>query len=113
MDSSGVQVNECGIARAVAAAVRGVSGVADVSPGHHAEVATYGPGEKVRGVAVTRAAGALDISVHLCAMHADALILPDLAIRVRTVVRAATNALGAGAVRRIDVTFDDLRVEEG
>jgi len=112
MDSGRLQVSEVGIARAVVAAVRRVPGVADVSPGRFAEAATYGPGEKVRGVALARTAGALDIEVHLCALHADALLLPELASRVRSAVRQSVEALGAGAVRRIDVAFDDLRVEE-
>jgi uncharacterized alkaline shock family protein YloU len=113
MDSGRLQVSDVGIARAVAAAVRRVHGVADVSAGRFAEAATYGPGEKVRGVAVTQAAGGLDIEVHLCALHVEALPLPEVAAQVRSAGRQATEALGAGPVRRIDVAFDDLRVEEG
>ncbi len=112
MDSGGLPVSEVGIARAVVAAVRSVLGVADVSPGRFAEAATYGPREKVRGVAVGRAAGALDIEVHLCALYADSLVLPELAARVRSAVRQSVEGLGAGLLRRIDVAFDDLRVEE-
>ncbi len=112
MDNGGLQVNEVNIARAIVAAVRSVPGVVDVSPGRFAEAATYGPGEKVRGVAVDRAAGALDIDVHLCALYADSLVLPELAARVRSAVRQSVEGLGAGQLRRIDVAFDDLRVEE-
>ena len=112
MDSGGLPVSDVSIARAIVAAVRSVPGVADVSPGRFAEAATYGPGEKVRGVAVSQAAGALDIEVHLCALYADTLILPELAARVRSAVRQSVEALGAGLLRRIDVAFDDLRVEE-
>jgi len=112
MDNSGLQVSEVSIARAIVAAVRGVPGVADVSPGRFAEAATYGPGEKVPGVVVGRAASALDIEVHLCALYADSLVLTDLAARVRSAVRQSVGGLGAGLLRRIDVTFDDLRVEE-
>jgi uncharacterized alkaline shock family protein YloU len=112
MDSGGLPVSEVSIARAIVAAVRRVPGVADVSPGRFAEAATYGPGEKVRGVAVGRAAGALDIELHLCALYADSLVLPELAARVRSAVRQAVEGLGAGLLRRIDVAFDDLRVEE-
>ena len=113
MDSGGLRVNEVSIARAIVSGVRSVPGVADVSPGRFAEAATYGPGERVRGVAVSRSAGALDIEVHLCALHADSLVLPELAARVRSAVRQSVEALGAGAVRRIDVAFEDLRVEGG
>ncbi len=66
----------------------------------------------MRGVAVGRAAGALDIEVHLCARYADSLVLPELAARVRSAVRQSVESLGAGLLRRIDVAFDDLRVEE-
>jgi uncharacterized alkaline shock family protein YloU len=112
MDSSEMHVSDVAIARAVVAAVRSVPGVADVSHGRFAEAATYGPGERVRGVAVGRSAGALDIEVHLCALYADSLILLELAARVRSAVRQSVVALGAGAVWRIDVAFDDLRIEE-
>jgi hypothetical protein len=77
MDSGGVQVSEVRLARAVVVAVRGVPSVADVSPGRSAEAATYGPGEKVPGVMVARARGALDIEVHLCALYADSLVYPS------------------------------------
>jgi hypothetical protein len=87
--------------------------VAEVSPGRFAEAATYGPGERVRGVVVGRAAGALDVEVHLCALYADSLVLPELAARVRSAVRQSVEARGAGLLRRIDVVFDDLRVEQG
>ena len=86
--------------------------MADVSPGRFAEAATYGPGEKVGGVVVGRAGGALDIEVHVCALYADSLVLPELAARVRSAVRQSVEALGAGPLGRIDVAFDDLRVEE-
>jgi uncharacterized alkaline shock family protein YloU len=112
MDSGRVQVSEVSLARAIVAAVRRVPGVADVSAGRFAEAATYGPGEKVRGVAVGRAAGALDIEVHLCAQYADSLVVPELAARVRSAVRQAIEGCGAGLLRRIDVAVDDLRVEE-
>jgi uncharacterized alkaline shock family protein YloU len=111
MDRGGLKVSEVGIARAIVAAVRSVPGVADVSPGRFAETATYGPYEKVRGVGVSRERDALDIEVHLCALHADSLVLSELAARVRSAVRRSVEALDAGAVRRIDVAFDDLHVE--
>ncbi len=112
MDSGGLQVSEVSIARAVVAAVRGVPSVADVGPGRFVEAATYGAGEKVRGVVVGRARGALDIEVHLCALYTDSLVLPGLAARVRSAVRQSVEGLGAGLLGRIDVAFDDLRVEE-
>jgi uncharacterized alkaline shock family protein YloU len=112
MDRGSVQVSEVSIAQAIVAAVRSVPGVADVSPGRFAEAATYGPGEKVRGVVVGRVAGAFDIEVHVCARYADSLVLSELAARVRSAVRQSVEGLGVGLLRRIDVAFDDLRVEE-
>ena len=106
------EVVELGLARAVAAAVRGVPGVADVSPGRFAEAATYGPGEVVRGVVVQQVAGALAVEVRLRARYAPTLVLPALADRVRRAVRAAAQAAGAAPVGRIDVAFDDLRIGE-
>jgi len=92
MDSGSVQVSEVSLARGVAAAVRRVPSVADVSAGRFAEAATYGPGEKVHGVVVGRAGGALDIEVHLCALYGDSLVLPELAARVRSAVRQSVEA---------------------
>ena len=99
------------IARAVLATVRAVPGVADVSPGQHAEAATYGPGEVVRGVAVRRVAGAVDLEVHLTAAYAPSTVLPELADRVRGAARRAVETLAAGPVGRVDVAIDDIRVE--
>ena len=112
MDRGSLQVSEVSIARAIVAAVRTVPGVAEVSPGRFAEVATYGPGEQVRGVVLGRTAGALDIEVHLCARYANSLVLAELAARVRSAVGQTVEALGVGPVQRMDIAFDDLRVEE-
>ena len=112
MDGGDLPVSEVSIASAIVIAVGTVPGVADVSPGPFAEAATYGPGERVRGVAVGWAAGALDIHVRLSVRYADSLVLPDLADHVRSAVRQSVDHLGVGLPRRIDVTFDDLRIEE-
>ena len=99
------------VARAVAAAVRGVPGVADVVPGRFATAATYGPGEIVRGVAVRPHPGGrgYTVEVHLRADYTPALSLPWLAERVRRTAGAAARALTAGPVGPIDVAVDDLR----
>ena len=111
MTGGGVHVSEVSLARAVVVAIRGVAGVADVSPGRFAEAATYGPGEKVSGVVIGRIGDTLDIEVHVCALYADSLVLPELAAQVRRAVRQSIASLDAGPLRRIDVAFDDLRVE--
>jgi uncharacterized alkaline shock family protein YloU len=100
------------VARAAAAAARGVPGVADVTPGRFAAAATYGPGEVVRGVAVRRRPGGWAVEVHLRAVYAPARPLPALADRVRRAVGAAVAALGGGPAGPIDVAVDDLEVGE-
>jgi uncharacterized alkaline shock family protein YloU len=106
-------VDEMAIARAVLVAVHTVSGVAGVSPGLFAETATYGSRGRVLGVAVSHVGGAVDLEVHLIAAYTASTHLPELADRVRSAVRQAVDAVGAGPVRRIDVAIDDLRVEVG
>ncbi len=107
------RVGDIAVARAAAAAVSAVPGVADLSPGQVAEVATYGPGETVRGVAVHRVNGILDVDVHVIARYTPSTNLQALANRVRRAVAEALEELGAGSIHRIDVTIDDLRNEEG
>ena len=111
MESADAPVSETTLARAIAAAVRGVRGVADLSPGRFAEAATYGPHEKVRGVVVRRTESVLDVQVHICARYADSLVLEELAERVRQATRASAAAAGAGTIGGIDVVFDDLYFE--
>lgn len=101
------------IARAVRAAVRALPDVSDLSAGLFAEVATYGLGERVGGVAVSHTTGALAVEVHVVATYSDALVLPELADRVRDAVREAVVSLAAGPMQRIDVAIDDLRTGGG
>jgi uncharacterized alkaline shock family protein YloU len=102
--------SEVGLARAVAEAVRAVPGIADVSPGQFAERATYAPGEKVPGIVVERVDDGLEIEVHVCAHYTKALVLPELAARVRTAVRQTVEARDTRRLRRVDVAVDDVRV---
>jgi hypothetical protein len=106
------QVGEVTLAHAIVAAVRAVPGVADLSTGQLPEVATYGARERVRGVAVTATDDALDIEVHLCAQYADSLDLGALGQRVRIAIRESVVAVDARTPARIDVIFDDVRVEQ-
>jgi uncharacterized alkaline shock family protein YloU len=113
MDLGHPRISDIAVAQATAEAVCAVPGVADLSPGRVVEVATYGPGQIVRGVAVNRTDGALRVAVHFIAVFAPSLNLPALADRVRRAVTEVVENLGAGPVERIDVTVDDLRREEG
>lgn len=105
--------NDVTLARAAIAAACAMPGIAGVSPSHGVEVATYGPGETVRGVAVSRSSGKMGLSLHLIARYDSALALPALAEQVRGAVRDAVAALGEGPPGAIDVAFEDLHVEEG
>jgi hypothetical protein len=111
MDGGQAHVGEVALAQAVVAAVRLVPGVADVSAGRFAEVATYGAGEKVQGVIVRATADGLDVEVHICAHYVDSLVMDELAARVREATRHALDAAGATPLSRIDVAIDDLQVE--
>jgi hypothetical protein len=111
MDSSDAPGSEVDLAQAIAAAVRAVPGVADLSPGRFGEVATYGVRERVRGVMVRQTAESLDVEVHVCARYAGSLALTELAALVRESIRQSVGASGAGTVSQTDVVFDDLRVE--
>src|SRR3954451_10626412 len=106
MSSGSVSVSEVSLARALVAAVRAVPGVVDVSHGQFGEAATYGPGDRVAGVVVSRAGGVLDIEVHVGVRYTDTLVLPELAARVRDAVRELIESLGAGPLGPVGVVFD-------
>jgi hypothetical protein len=95
-------------ARAIVAAVQAVPGVARVSPGRFGEVATDGPRERVSGVRVTPVDDGVGIEVHLCALYADTLVLPELAARVRATIRQTAEGTDARPIKHIDVAFDDV-----
>lgn len=106
-----VAVSDLLLARMIAAAVQTVPGVSDVNTRVFAGPATYGPGGMVRGVAVHRDAGVLDLAVHVIARYAVDAVLPDVAADVRRSVRQAMADAGAGPVRRVDVVIDGLDIE--
>lgn len=113
MDQEKTRVDDIAVARAAAAAVRAVPGVADLSPGGVAEVATYGPGETVHGVAVHRVNGTFDVDVHVIARYIPSTNLQALANRVRLATAEAIDELGTGPIQCVNVTIDDLHGEEG
>lgn len=113
MHQENTRVGDIALAKAAAAAASEVPGVADLSPGQVSEVATYGPGETVRGVAVRYVNGTLDVDVHVVARFTPSINLQVLANHVRRAVAGAVEELGVGGVIRVNVTIDDLRYEEG
>lgn len=104
-----MSADEITVARAAAAAAQRVSGVAGLGRGIFANAETYGPGQTIRGVVVTRCDGALTCDVHVIAAYPEAVNLLELADRIRSAVRQAVEDLGESA-RRIDVAVDDLIV---
>ena len=97
------------VARVIAGAVRKVVGVAALSRGHFAEVATYGPGETLRGVAVAHSEGALVCDIRVIVKYPEVTDLLNLANRVRRAVREALEVFGE-PIERIDIAIDDLIV---
>ena len=54
----------------------------------------------------------LDVEVHVCVQYSESLVLVELADHVRTAIRRSVDAARAGKIGRIDVVFDDVRVEQ-
>jgi hypothetical protein len=90
------------VARAVAAAVTRVPGVARLSAGSVVESATHHAGGKIVGVTVDHQA----VAVRVVAAQFP---LPALADRVRAAVAAALT--GLGVTRRVDIMIDDVDID--
>jgi uncharacterized alkaline shock family protein YloU len=111
MDGGQAHPSEVMLAQSIVAAVQSVPGVARLSAGRFAEVATYGAHEKVQGVTVRPTTDGLAIEVHICAHYTDSLDLDELATQVREAARQSLAAAGSMRVSSIDVAIDDLSVE--
>ena len=96
------------LARAIAAALTTVPGVVALAPGGVVEVATYGPGEVVRGVAVRRSGATWSVAVHVVARYTTDLVLPELAERIRRTTARVIAEHGGPPSPWIDVAVDDL-----
>lgn len=89
-------------AAAIAAAALSTPGVHSLSPGVHAEAATYGAGEKVLGVVV----GDSEIHIHVVALYPPAEdSLYGLAERVRVSAEPRSGGLP------VSVFVDDVEVQ--
>jgi uncharacterized alkaline shock family protein YloU len=104
--------NEIELARAIRDAVQLVPGVAALGSGSAGEVGTYGPGEKIVGVAVQPDRASLRCDIHLWANYEKSLRLPHLADRVRRVVRQTAKGLGTVPVGKVDVSIEDVVMED-
>jgi len=106
--STATLADDLALARAVAAAVSAVPGVAALSHGHSAGAATYGPGDTIHGVMVRRQGATLQCGIHLIARYPDASNLLALAVRVREVARQTIAACASEKPQRVDVAIDGL-----
>jgi hypothetical protein len=110
LDGGDGRVSDLGLARAIAAAVRTVPGVAELSPGRFAEVATYGAGDRVSGVIPQAGGGCSGRGGAYLRPHTSCEV-PRIATRVRAATRQSLEAAGVTLISRIDVAFDDVRVK--
>jgi hypothetical protein len=97
----------CAAARAIAAAVRAVPGVVDLTAGPGGAGATYGPGERILGVMIESAAdgwsGAARVVVAAGGIRGTAARAQEAAI-------AAGRAAGI-RLQRFDIYVDDVLTE--
>lgn len=93
--------DDLSLARTIAWIARDTPGISGVSTGRHAEAATYGPGDSVRGVAVLPG----EVNVHVVAAY-PSVPLPRTAERLRSRIAAHVND------RDVNIYIDDL-AEEG
>lgn len=100
------------IARVVAAATLQVSGVASLSSGRFAEVATYGPQERVPGVVVSQSAEALRLEIHVVAAYSPTMDLPQIAQDIRLAARASIEEPDVNDPTSVDIIIDDLAFSE-
>lgn len=94
--------NELQVARAVADTALSTDGVHSLGTGTFAEVATYGPGEKVLGVIVTEE----EVEVHIVALYPLRSPVPELANKVRE------RLIPEAESRRIDVVVEDIALAD-
>ncbi len=97
------------LAEAIRAAVLGVPGVLDLSPGVGYVEATYGRNCSVLGVGVERQLDHIAVNLHV--IVAEEPIHP-LAHRIRQAVRARVRAEADTPARPINLWIDDMRIVE-
>jgi len=106
--STATLADDLALARAVAAAVSAVPGVAALSRGHSTGAATYGPGDTIHGVMVRRQGATLQCGIYLIARYPDASDLLALAVRVRQVACQTIDTCANERLQRVDVAIDGL-----
>ena len=99
----------CAAARAIAAAVRAVPGVLDLSAGPGGAAATYGPGERVRGIVLEANGDGWKGAARL--ILAASRIRETAALAQAAAVEAA--AAAGIQLRQFDIFVDDVLTEPG
>jgi uncharacterized alkaline shock family protein YloU len=104
-------IDERVIAEAVIKSVSGISAV-EVPVGQEAELSTVGPGWRVCGVGVHRAAGALNIEVELIVTLNKKNSIPSISTRVRRMIRTGIQSLTSEQIRWINLRISDVRFKD-
>lgn len=94
--------DELQVARAVADTALSTDGVHSLATNAFAEIATYGPGEKVLGVVVTEE----EVEVHIVALYPIQDPVPELAEKVRE------RSIPEAGSRRVNVVVEDIQPED-
>lgn len=97
------------IAHAVAKGIGQMAGV-DMQVKPATNLATYGPRQRIWGIAVHRDEKALIIEVDLIATVNTQGSLPDVAAKIRRMVRHVTKEVTPTHVRRINIRIGNLRI---
>lgn len=111
-EDGSTSVGPIAFARAIVEAVERVAAVADVYSRGSTAVATYGPGETIRGVAVRQEAGVITAEIQVRLRYIAALQLPMVSDEIRQAAKSAIAELASEPVGRIDVLITDLLVDE-
>ncbi|MBX6754315.1 MAG: hypothetical protein IRY86_08790 [Thermorudis peleae] len=99
------------LAKAIAGALVLLPGCVRLDAGQFGPIATYGPGERVDGIAVTVLPDRVQVTVALVARYDPSRSLFSLADEVREVVSGVAQLLIPLPVRPIDVVITDLEAE--
>lgn len=97
------------IAHAVAKGIGQMAGV-DMQVKPATDLATYGPHHRIWGIAVHRNESSLVIDVDLIVTVNAHASLPDVAAKVRRMVRQVTKKVTPTHVRRINIRIGNLRI---
>ena len=105
------RISSIQLARAVEEAARGVAGVADLDGGAVGEFATYGDGDRVRGVRARAPRETEPTKVALRLVVRFGYPLPELTDQIRATVREVVQRLTGVADASVDLHVVDVRAD--